>query len=662
MSPPVVLGGLQTEERNPSTLDIDRLSTLELCRVLNHEDSTVPSAVEQCIPVISEVIDALSERVRKGGRVFYIGAGTSGRLGVLDASEIPPTYSAPTGQFIALMAGGDYALRHAKEGAEDDRDAAQGDLGPFNLNPTVDTLIGIASSGRTPYVLGGLNYVKGLGATTVAVVCVSPSAAEAEGNADYVISAVTGPEAVTGSTRMKAGTATKLVLNMISTGIMIKLGKTYGNLMIDVKATNLKLKQRARNILRFVGGYACMHSDTELDQILSQCSGSVKLAAVRIVLNVPVAEAKTRLERNHGVLARVFDEASPRQDQDEDIVLCVDAGGTSCKAVILTRNGDMGAGVAGPCNVTNTGIGRMISTISEAIQQAVDNCNTTRGRHFRAVKLTAAWVGMAGYGRPSLSSAIDNALRTLLPGPSLKITTDIDLLPLSIGTGDNVVVVVAGTGSVAMSYEKVKDHFQRTSRVGGWGGLLGDDGSGYWIGREALRTALLSSDMCGTQEGGMIPPLSQAVFQHFSDLYPGFKAEDLLSTVLAPSTVQRPAEDATLATTKRIAGVAKVVLSLAESDVDARRIIQAGVSSLAGMVSLMVRSQRFDPSVSGLVLAGGMMQDNLYKASFVEMIEAQCGRFKQVETVAQPAIAGAQHLLHLCTKEGVRTATQALVV
>jgi N-acetylmuramic acid 6-phosphate etherase len=153
------------------------------------------------------------------------------RLGVLDASEIPPTYSAPPGQFVALMAGGDYALRNAKEGAEDDTEAAQADLEAFNLDPKVDSLIGIASSGRTPYVLGGLAFMKSIGATTVGLVCVSPSAVGTEGNADHLISAVTGPEAVTGSTRMKAGTVTKLVLNMISSGIMIKLGKTYGNLV-----------------------------------------------------------------------------------------------------------------------------------------------------------------------------------------------------------------------------------------------------------------------------------------------------------------------------------------------------------------------------------------------------------------------------------------------
>lgn len=253
------------------------------------------------------------------------------------------------------MAGGDYALRHAKEGAEDDRDAAKADLGPFNFDPAVDSLIGIASSGRTPYVLGGLSYVKSLGATTIAIVCVSPSAAGAEGNADHLIAAVTGPEVVTGSTRMKAGTVTKLVLNMISTGIMIKLGKTYGNLMIDVKATNVKLKQRARNILRFVGGDACTQTDEELDSILHDCGGSVKLAAATIVLKVSVAEAEQRLRRNQGVLAKVFEEAKDPEtrntSQDEGLVLCVDAGGTSCKAVIMSRDGTSGTGVTGPCNV-----------------------------------------------------------------------------------------------------------------------------------------------------------------------------------------------------------------------------------------------------------------------------------------------------------------------
>ncbi|RWA06809.1 hypothetical protein EKO27_g8285 [Xylaria grammica] len=664
MTVPIVqLAGLQTETQNARTTGIDQVPTLELCRILNREDRDVSSAVERCIPVIAEVIDTLSERVYNGGRVFYIGAGTSGRLGVLDASEIPPTYSAPSGQFIALIAGGDYALRHAKEGAEDDRAGAKADLEVFNLDPKVDSLIGIASSGRTPYVLGGLSYAKSLGATTVGLVCVSPSAAGVEGNADYLISAVTGPEAVTGSTRMKAGTATKLVLNMISTGIMIKLGKTYGNLMIDLKATNIKLRQRARNILRFVGGDACTQSDQELDQILEHCRGSVKLAAVAITLKVPVVDAEDRLQRNKGVLAHVFEEArdqdARRGAHDDGLVLCVDAGGTSCKAVIMSKDGEMGMGTAGPCNVTNIGIGTVLSTISEAIQEAMDNCKYTKGRRIQTIKLSSAWVGMAGYDRPSLSPTVDKALSELLGltlGAGLKITTDIDLLPISVVGQtdlDSMVVVVAGTGSIATNYAKVDGQFRRMHRVGGWGYLLGDDGSGYGIGREALRGALHSSDLykiLGRKDANFttqtLPRLSQAVFKYFEALYPECKPEDLLNTILVPDPALHQGENATHAITKRVAGVAKLVLSMANSDDEAKRIVDTGVSRLVDQIALLIHAGEIDPAKSGLVLAGGMMQDELYRTVLTSTLEQRCGKFKQTEIVTQPAMAGARYLLN----------------
>lgn len=230
MTPSHSLDGLQTEGRNPKTSSIDTAATEELCRIINREDSTIPRVVEACIPTIAAAIDALTPRVRSGGRIFYIGAGTSGRLGVLDASEIPPTFSASPEQWVALIAGGDGALRNAKEGAEDSPDAAVADLSARNLSDR-DCLIGIAASGRTPYVVGGLKYAKRIGCVTVGVACAAPSTMSDSGNIDFMIAAVTGPEAVTGSTRMKAGTATKLVLNMISTGVMIRLGKTYGNVV-----------------------------------------------------------------------------------------------------------------------------------------------------------------------------------------------------------------------------------------------------------------------------------------------------------------------------------------------------------------------------------------------------------------------------------------------
>jgi len=271
---------------------------------------------------------------------------------------------------------------------------------------------------------------------------------------------------------------------------------------------------------------------------------------------------------------------------------------------------------------------------------------------------------MAGYGRPSLSSAIDNALSELfnLPvGTKLRITTDIDILPSSVTSQadlDSVIVVVAGTGSIAMSYAKTDEgEFQRTNRVGGWGYLLGDDGSGYGIGREALRTALRSSDLYGLQQAAnastteeQLPKLSQAIFQHFKDLYPDAKSEDLLSTILVPDPAAHKAEDATLATTKRIAGVAKIVLSLAatSSSEEAKRIVDAGVASLVDLVALLVHSHgrnAVNPARSGLVLAGGMMKDDFYRTTLLKALEARCGAFKHVESVDQPAVAGARYLL-----------------
>lgn len=231
-APPALdLTAIQTETRNQRSTLIDKVSTQELCQIINDEDKTIPGVVEACIPTIAQAIDALADRVRNGGRIFYIGAGTSGRLGVLDASEIPPTYSAPPEQFVGLIAGGDVALRSAIEGAEDDAEAALKDLKMRKVDGEKDCLIGIAASGRTPYVLGGLAFAKSQGCATVGVACSTPSAMGRSGDVDFMIEAVTGAEVVTGSTRMKAGTATKLVLNMISTGVMIKVGKTYGNIV-----------------------------------------------------------------------------------------------------------------------------------------------------------------------------------------------------------------------------------------------------------------------------------------------------------------------------------------------------------------------------------------------------------------------------------------------
>ncbi|KJK87949.1 hypothetical protein H633G_08201 [Metarhizium anisopliae BRIP 53284] len=647
------------------TTAIDRVSTETLCRILHSQDARIPAAVEPCIPIIAQAIDTLAERLRAGGRVFYMGAGTSGRLGVLDASEIPPTYSAPPGQFVALIAGGDEALRHAKEGAEDSRSGAEADLKAHGFDPQVDSLVGIASSGRTPYVLGGLEYVRRAGGVTVGVVCVEPSAVASEGNAQYLVAAVTGPEAVTGSTRMKAGTATKLILNMMSTGIMVRLGKTYGNLMVDLRATNIKLQQRARNILRLIGGPCCTQSDEELGRILHECHGSVKLAAATIVLGVPVADAEARLRQHGGLLARVIEEhegqqAAADEAQDDGLVLCVDAGGTSCKAVIMSRDGVSGCGAAGPCNVSSIGLDAAMASMSQAIQEAADDCPVTKGRKFGHMTFQSVWIGIAGYERPALAQSLGDAVCGLVktpPGTRPRITADTDLLSASMSVQqdiDSVIVLVSGTGSIGTSFRRAGLGFQRTGRVGGWGHLLGDDGSGYSIGREALRRALRETDVYRmTRDGATtaaspapsLSPLSRAICRHFEHQYPASNPGDLLSAIVMPFSGLGAAENASLGTAKRIAGVAKTVLSMAAAgDDEAKSIVAGGTASLAELVTLLVRGQGMDVSRCGLILAGGLMQSELYRDALLDAVRKQLGEFGQSATVKQPAFDGAELL------------------
>ena len=236
---------LTTEKINPATAHIDECTTLEMVTLINDEDKKIAQAVEKVLPEIARAVDAIAEKLSRGGRLFYIGAGTSGRLGVLDASECPPTFGVNPEMVQGLIAGGDGALRRAVEGAEDNRSLAAEDLSARNFNAS-DILVGITASGRTPYVLGGIDFAKNLGAITVGVSCVENSALAQV--VDIAITPVTGAEALTGSTRMKAGTATKMVLNMLTTAAMIKLGKVRGNLMICVQATNDKLRDRLNRI------------------------------------------------------------------------------------------------------------------------------------------------------------------------------------------------------------------------------------------------------------------------------------------------------------------------------------------------------------------------------------------------------------------------------
>ena len=284
---------LPTESRNPASARLDDLSSAELVELMTAEDGTIAAAVRTQTAKIAAAIDAVAERLAAGGRLIYLGAGTSGRLGVLDATECPPTFLTKPEQIVGLIAGGPAAMFRAVEGAEDSEELGRADLEALELT-SADAVFGIATSGRTPYVLGALRYAKSVNALSLAFACNPGSPLEAL--ADIAIVPVVGPEVITGSTRLKAGTATKLVLNMVSTGAMVRLGKVFGNLMIDVKAANAKLVARANRIVRALTGL----DEASAGEVLTACGGEVKTALVASLAKVSPEAARELLKANGG--------------------------------------------------------------------------------------------------------------------------------------------------------------------------------------------------------------------------------------------------------------------------------------------------------------------------------------------------------------------------
>ncbi|MEV6998598.1 N-acetylmuramic acid 6-phosphate etherase [Streptomyces sp. NPDC093982] len=286
---------LTTEAFRPELAEIDRLPTLDIARLMNGEDTAVPTAVAQRLPQIAAAIDAIAERMARGGRLIYAGAGTAGRLGVLDASECPPTFNTDPSQVVGLIAGGPEAMVVSVEGAEDSKDLARTDLDALALTPT-DTVVGISASGRTPYAIGAVEHARKQGALTIGLSCNPDSALAAA--AEHGIEIVVGPELLTGSTRLKAGTAQKLVLNMLSTITMIRLGKTYGNLMVDVRASNDKLRARSRRIVALATGA----DDTDIERALTEAGGEVKTAILILLADVDGPTANGLLDAAEGHL------------------------------------------------------------------------------------------------------------------------------------------------------------------------------------------------------------------------------------------------------------------------------------------------------------------------------------------------------------------------
>ncbi|MDG2961333.1 N-acetylmuramic acid 6-phosphate etherase [Bisgaard Taxon 10/6] len=293
------LAQMVTEQRNADSMDIDRLNALEIVKIINREDQRVPLAVERCLPQIAQAVEKIVAAFRQGGRLIYIGAGTSGRLGVLDASECPPTYGVSPDMVVGIIAGGEQALRRPIEGAEDNPHQGQADLEKIRFSAK-DVLVGIAASGRTPYVIGALNYAKSLNAVTIAVAS-NPGSAMAK-IADIAIETVVGQEVLTGSSRMKSGTAQKLVLNMLTTASMILMGKCYQNLMVDVQASNEKLRARALRIVM----QATECSEETAQQTLQRADNNAKLAIMMILSGLEKAAAVQLLNRHQGKLRQAL--------------------------------------------------------------------------------------------------------------------------------------------------------------------------------------------------------------------------------------------------------------------------------------------------------------------------------------------------------------------
>jgi N-acetylmuramic acid 6-phosphate etherase len=294
---------LESERVNAATLDIDRLSPLEIAQVMNAEDARVAGAVAETLPQIALAIEQIAARMRQGGRMIYVGAGTSGRLGALDAAECPPTFDVSPDLIVSRIAGGTFAWTTATEDAEDRADLGKSAMAALDLG-ALDSVIGVTASGHTPYALGAMSHARACGALTIGVACNLDTPLERL--SDIAITPIVGPEVINGSTRLKAGTAQKMILNMLSTGVMIVLGKTYKNLMVDVQATNTKLRRRALGIVSAATGL----DSEEANRLLEACHGEIKTAIIAQLASISADEARRRLQASQGIVRAALDTPS----------------------------------------------------------------------------------------------------------------------------------------------------------------------------------------------------------------------------------------------------------------------------------------------------------------------------------------------------------------
>lgn len=586
---------LQTEARNPASARLDELTSVELVDLMSAEDATVAAVVATQRREIAQAIDAVADRLARGGRLVYAGAGTSGRLGVLDAAECPPTFQAPPGQVVGLIAGGTGAMFQAVEGAEDDPSLGEKDLVALNFTAT-DVLVGIAASGRTPYVIGAVQHARKVGAFTAAIVCTT--AADLANEVDLVIAPVVGPEVLSGSTRLKAGTATKMVLNMISTGAMVRLGKTFGHLMVDLKASNAKLKARANRIVRTVTGLEA----NAADELLKRCGGEVKTAIVTHLAGVTPDAAREKLAAAHGRVAvaaggrakvAAADITATVRPARPDLVIGVDGGGTHTLALLAdaATGTVVGRGLGGPSNIQAVGVDAGLKELDASIDRAFQAANCPRS------KVGAACLGLAGIDRQEGLDVINGwAGRTSL-AEQLSVANDATLL-LAAGTPDGWgLAVIAGTGSIAF----VRTPGGEVGRAGGWGHLLGDEGSAFQIVLQALRAACRTVDGCGP---------STSLVERFVKRMSLAGPPDLIPAVY------RGAWDRAA-----LASLAPLVFEAAATgDETARTVIAHQAEELARTAFAAASNSKLTGRVPVALAGGVLLKNETYRARFLESL------------------------------------------
>lgn len=636
-----MLDNLTTEGRNPASESIDSLSAREIVQVMNAEDGRVAEAVGSAADAIAQAIEVIADRLRHGGRLLYMGAGTSGRLGVLDASECPPTFNTPPELVVGLIAGGYGALTRSIEGAEDFPERADEDLQAVGLTGK-DVLVGIATSGRTPYVVRGLEFARRHGAVAIGLACNADS--QLATRSDITITVVVGPEVISGSTRLKAGTATKMVLNILTTGAMVLLGKTYGNLMVDLRATNEKLTVRTKRIVTMLTDLPA----SEAERLLTQCDGELKTAVVAQRRGVSPAEARVLLTRAGGHLRRALDESaepsattasslqrspgqadtrdgSARDGHDDDLVLGIDGGGSKTVAWLARRTESaverVGEGHSGASNPQAVGYAAMASSLDRAIDSAFQSAGIA------PQQVAAACVALAGSDRDDVRLELDRwANRRALAGKTQWIHDG--LATLWAGTPDGRgVALIAGTGSFAFG----QNDSGQTSRCGGWGYLFGDEGSGYAMALSGLRAVTKATDGRGPQTS-----LRDRLLQRLKLDNP----HELITAVYQSHSDRTS-----------IAKLAEVVIDCAQvGDEIAGDIVQAAGAELAGMVRALAHELGFDGAPLPLVLGGSLLLNSpiLQDALQSELTDNGLA-ISEITRVPDP-VAGAVKLAHSATR------------